>query len=104
MQYKNYGSMINTPHAFSNRFELPTLNVKEVSPRLLNRYRDRRMLRNYVSASVDLSRQSLTPMRMRADGEGPQTSSNLKQVREAARYEAEQSGDYLGQKHTMISI
>jgi hypothetical protein len=36
MHHKNYGSLVNSPHSLSNRFELPTLNVKEVSSRLLN--------------------------------------------------------------------
>lgn len=97
--YKNYGSLVATPSANFNRFELPVINVKEVSPRLLNRYRDKRGYRNHMSVSVDLTRGGMiTPMR--ADGE----CTNSLLVRAAARYEAEQSGDYSGHKQNMISI
>ena len=51
----------------SSKFELPTLNVKEISPKIMNRYRDRRTqileMGNHLGAAFQTEYQS--PLRLR---------------------------------------
>jgi hypothetical protein len=82
------------------KFELPTINVKEVSPRLLNRYRDKRNnILNISTDSYGMLSPDMTPLKYRtgtnADRENRLTQSctNPQMVREAARNEAAEAGE-----------
>lgn len=62
----NY-SLLNSPSNNRSRFELPTINVKEESPRLMNRYRDKRNMVTNLSVDYRNFTTSNSPVRLREE-------------------------------------